>query len=138
MGERTEFNTGKAIEINKIEPEKMSLAISEWAEGDETLRETITTCIENSIPTWASCSGHKFFDYPYLSIVVTPENSGRILNIMNVTTKMKGVQTDLSFRQSTEDEDEYFSTLTIHANMLNKKQPVGESNPCFRRERATS
>lgn len=79
------YNTGKSTEIPE-EREELEKAIADWSEGNEHLGNALKSCIENDVPTLASCSGHKHEDGsrdPYIVMVMTDENRGTIFNIIN-------------------------------------------------------
>ena len=123
MKERTKFNNGKPIDSTTLEQSEMSLAVTEWSEGDEALSNAIISCTQNEIPTLASCAGHKITDSPYLTMIITPQNAGRILNIMNELSVRKCVDISIDLQQVFGDaEQECRSILTIHGNMFNKKE----------------
>ncbi len=67
-------------------PEELDIAISEWAEGNSHLEGALRSCINNGVQTFACCAGHRGDIYgsdPYLSVIMTEENKGTVLNIMN-------------------------------------------------------
>lgn len=113
--EKTKYNNGNSQDIDEIPQEEMSLAISEWAEGDESLQKAISSCIENGIPTITSCAGHSSVDYPYLAMKVNGENMGKILNIINAFINQTNTSIALSLTENG-------SALTIYGNMFNKKK----------------
>jgi len=125
MKERTKYNNGRQIDSTTVEESEMSLAIIEWSEGDEALNDAIISCMENEIPTLASCAGHKITDVPYLTMIITPQNLGRILNIMNELSEKKGVDISIDL-QKVEDEQgkeqECRSILSVYGNMFNKEE----------------
>lgn len=123
MKERTKYNNGRPIDSTTVEESERSLAIIEWSEGDEALSDAIISCTENQIPTLASCAGHKITDYPYLTMIITPQNIGRILNIMNELSEKKGVDISIDLQQVIGvQEQECRSILTIYGNMFNKEE----------------
>jgi len=123
MKKRTKYNNGRASDSTKIEQSQMNLAIMEWSEGDESLRDAIISCHKNQIPTLASCAGHSITDYPYLAMIMTPQNMEKILNIMNELSEKKGVYISIDLQQITnEEKQECRSILTIHGNMFNKEE----------------
>lgn len=115
--EKTKYNNGNGQDIEKIPQEEMSLAISEWSEGNKNLQGAISSCIENGIPTIASCAGHSLVDSPYLAMRINKENIGNILNLINVFTNQPHTSILLSFAEKG-------SSLTIYGNMFNR-------NKCF-------
>lgn len=67
-------------------PEELEVAIAEWAEGNSHLEGALRSCIDNGVKTYACCAGHRGDingSDPYLSVVMTEENKGNVLNIMN-------------------------------------------------------
>lgn len=125
MKERTKYNNGRPIDSTTVEESEKSLAIIEWSEGDVALSDAIISCTENQIPTLASCAGHKITDSPYLTMIITPQNLGRILNIMNELSEKRGVDISIDLQQIVGEQDkehECRSVLTIHGNMFNKEE----------------
>ena len=110
------YNNGKPLQIPKKEEEK-ALAISDWSEGNEHLADAISACINNGIQTFASCKGHGFVSTPYLSMEMTSENLGQIINIMNNVSKKRAVNIALSF-----GENEQGSILTIYPSIRNRNK----------------
>ena len=120
--EQNKYNIGKPGSSENIEPEELSLAISEWSEGNPKLEEAITSCIQNGIPTYASCKGHNLFDRPYLSMIITKDNLGKILNIMNEINSMRNTSIMISYNRADYTQRKPLSTLTIYSNMLNRNR----------------
>lgn len=77
-------------------PEELDLAIAEWAEGNSHLEGALKSCINNGVQTFACCAGHRGDingNDPYLSVIMTEENKGTVLNIMNQLYSQKsGIQ----------------------------------------------
>lgn len=107
------YNNGKPIEIPEDAEEK-SLAIKAWAENNKHLENAIRSCIDNKIPTYASCRGEHLFDYPYLSMKVNKNNLEKIINIMSSVSEVNNTGIALSYmeRQGT--------ILTITTDMLHR------------------
>lgn len=124
--ESMKYNTGIPISLNNVEKENLSLAISDWAEGNTHLQYAIGSCIDNNIPTHASCAGHHITDSPYLSMLISKQNLGNILNIMDKVSKERNMKIalDLNILKFCEDDTKYESVLTVYSNMFNK-------NKCF-------
>ena len=109
------YNIGYQVEINTIPDDEMPLAISEWSEGNEKLKEAISQCIENGIPTIASCAGHSFLDSPYIAMSINEENVGNILNLIDKFSSISNTSLNLSFKDG-------ISSLAIYANMMNRNK----------------
>lgn len=120
--EKVQYNNGKPEDSKNIKKEELSLAISEWSEGNSKLQEAISSCIQNGISTYASCKGHTMYDRPYLSMIITKDNLGKILNIINNVSDMKHIGIGISFFNSEILEGRKNSVLTIYSNMLNKNK----------------
>ena len=72
---------------------ELDIAISEWSEGNVHLEGALRSCIENGVQTFACCAGHKGDingNDPYLSVIMTEENKGNVLNILNSLYAQKG------------------------------------------------
>lgn len=113
------YKNGNPMDIPENNEEK-SLAIKEWSENNKHLENAITSCIDNNIPTFASCAGHKLLDLPYLSLKVNKNNLGKILNIMNALSCNNGTELALSYMA------EQGSILTITTDMLHKNSVFDE------------
>lgn len=109
------YNNRESIDIPEDTEEK-SLAISEWSENNKHLENAITNCIDNNIPTFASCAGHEMFDSPYLSLKVNKNNLGRILNIMNSALDINSTSIALSYMEK------QGTILTVTTDMLHKNK----------------
>lgn len=109
-----EYSKGIPMDIPK-EKNEQALAISEWSEGNEHLQNAITTCIKNGIETFASCKGHGMTSTPYLSVKITKENLGQIINIINNLSNKNLISISLSF-----DEMRQGSILSVYPNMINR------------------
>lgn len=112
------YNTGSPVEINSISNAERSLAISEWSEGNEKLKDAITQCIENGIPTIASCAGHSFMDSPYIAMSINEENVGNILNLIDKFSSISNTSLNLFCKDGR-------ASLSIYANMMNRNKVFG-------------
>ena len=115
-----DYNDGKPTDIEDIPQEELSLAVKDWSEGSKSLEDAMTACIDSGIPTYASCKGHRITDKPYLSLVITKENIGQILNIMNEVNKKRNIEIRLSYLEATQRGGKPVSICTIYSGMLNR------------------
>ena len=111
------YNNGKPSNIKNINEQDVKVAVKEWAEGNKNLEDAIMSCIENEIPTYSSCSGHRWGE-GYITVIITDSNYRRVLNIMNEIVKEKTCAMSLDYirpKNEKENDNESLSTLTVYA-----------------------
>ena len=108
------YNNGKVENIPENSTE-MSLAIREWSENYKPLENAIGSCIDNNVPTIASCAGHSLMDSAYISMPVNKENLGKIINIMNSVANIRNTEICLSYMES------QGTILTVSSDMFHRK-----------------
>lgn len=108
------YNNGKVESIPENATET-ALAIREWSENYKPLETAIGSCIDNNIPTIASCAGHSLMDSAYISMVVNKENLGKIINIMNSVANIRNTEICLSYMES------QGTILTVSSDMFHRK-----------------
>ena len=108
------YNNGKASVPETNDTKELSLAIKEWSEGDEILEDTIKTCFDNGVQTFASCRGHGIYQDGYLAVIINKENSNRILSIMNEVTREKRFDISLDYFSSNDEHNPNLATLSIY------------------------
>ncbi len=99
--------------------EDEELDIENWSEGNERLRNLLTGCKENELPSMFCCAGHGKDKSAYITVQMNEQTKKKIYNIMDKLSDIK----DISFRFAQKEfaEDPSF---TVYMNNEKSKNEI--------------
>lgn len=119
----TEFNSiSEIVERAKGKVEEYEyedLDIENWSEGNEHLKNLLTSCRDNEVSSMYSCAGHGKGKPTYITVEMNEQTIEKIYNIISQTSDIK----DISFRFAQKEfgKDPNF---TIYMNKEKNKDEI--------------